>query len=251
MNPIEYIGPVPTKKRKKPVMGGWIILTLAGLFVTYFAWPAFADYIKKEQDSPTPDKLSVTLNELRSTSQYGDKLAAAALERTLADVVYDGSVYNNIGYPGGDIPSDRGISTDLVVRAYRSLNTDLQKLVHEDMRENFHLYPQLWNLRKTDTNIDHRRVQNIQRFFERHAAILENSRVTEDYSHGDIVVWRLPSGRPHIGIVVPGPGSHSAEKWVVHNHSSSPNGPEWNNELLNYTIIGHFRFQKSTIDTSE
>ena len=240
MIPIEYIGPVPKKKRKKPVMGGWVIMLLAGMFVSYFAWPAFADLVKKSNDVPTNTKVELAITELTASGKYGDRLAAAALDRTRLGEIYDGSVYNNIGYPNGDIAPDRGTSTDMVVRAYRQLGVDLQVLIHEDMRDHYHLYPQLWNQRQPDTNIDHRRVQNQQRFFERHGVKLENSRSTDDYSHGDIVVWSLPNGKPHIGIVVPGPGSHSNEVWVAHNNG---NGPEWSNDLLTYTITGHYRYQ--------
>ena len=243
MTPIEYIGPVPKKKRKTPALGGWVIMLLSGLFVTYFAWPTFADYIRKEQDRPTDDKVAQSIQSLAATDQYSDRLAAAALQRTQAGITYDGSVYNNIGYPGGDIPTDRGSSADLIIRSYRTLGVDLQQLVHEDMEKNLHHYPQLWAQKKTDTNIDHRRIPNLQRFFQRNATKLENSRSTTDYAHGDIVIWQLPSGRSHIGIVVPGPGSHSEEKWVVQNHSSNVDGPEWTNDILSYTITGHFRFQ--------
>lgn len=240
MTPIEYIGPVPQKKRKKPVMGGWVIMLLAAGFVSYFAWPAFADLVKSSNDVPTDPKVEGAISDLSNTGSYGDRLAAAALDRTRQGVIYDGSVYNNIGYPNGDISSDRGTSTDMVVRAYRQLGVDLQVLIHEDMKENFHQYPQLWNQRQTDTNIDHRRVQNQQRFFERHGVKLENTRSTTDYSNGDIVVWSLPDGRPHVGIVVPGPGSHSGEAWVAHNNG---NGTEWSNDLLTFTITGHYRYQ--------
>ncbi len=240
MNPIEYIGPVPEKKRKKPVLGGWVILLLAGVFVSYFAWPAFAELVKSSNDLPTDSKVEVAISELAASGDYGERLAAAALDRTRYGVVYDGSVYNNIGYPNGDIASDRGTSTDMVVRAYRQLGVDLQQLIHEDMKESYHEYPQLWNQRSPDTNIDHRRVQNQQRFFERHGVKLGNTRSTLDYSFGDIVVWSLPDGRPHIGVVVPGPGSHSGEVWVAHNIG---NGPEWTNDLLTYAIVGHYRYQ--------
>ena len=240
MTPIEYIGPVPKKKRKKPVMGGWIIMLLAACFVSYFAWPAFAEIVKSSEDLPTSTKVEKAISDLSLSGKYGDLLAAAALDRTRKNVIYDGSVYNNIGYPNGDISSDRGTSTDMVVRAYRQLGIDLQVEIHEDMRDNFHKYPQLWNQRHPDTNIDHRRVHNQQRFFERHGIILENSRSTTEYSNGDVVVWSMPDGRPHIGIVVPGPGSHSEEVWVVHNNR---NGTKWSNDLLTNTIIGHYRYQ--------
>ncbi len=240
MTPIEYIGSTPKKQRKKPIMGGWVIMLLAVGFVSYFAWPAFADIVKSEEDLPTNTKVERAISTLSKSGKYGDRIAAAALDRTRKGVIYDGSVYNNIGYPNGDISPDRGTSTDMVVRVYRELGIDLQVKIHEDMSEHFHKYPQLWNQRQPDTNIDHRRVHNQQRFFERHGVVLEKSRSTADYSYGDVVVWSLPDGKPHIGIVVPGPGSHAEEVWVVHNNR---NGTEWSNDLLSNSIIGHYRYQ--------
>ncbi len=81
MIPIEYIGPVPQKKRKKPVMGGWVIMLLAGIFVSYFAWPAFADLVKSSNDMPTDNKVEIAMSELSSSGKYSDRLAAAALDR--------------------------------------------------------------------------------------------------------------------------------------------------------------------------
>jgi len=243
MNPIEYIGPAPKKRRKKPIMGGWIIMLLSGLFVTYFAWPSFAKYLRNENDKPTSEQAQGTISSLKSTSQFGDKLAAAALERTQAGISYDDAVYNNMGYPNGDVPADRGNNADVIIRAYRSLDIDLQQLVHEDMKDNFYAYPQLWNSKQPDSNIDHRRVNNLQRFFERKGKKLEVSKEATDYKNGDIVIWRTPAGRSHIGIIAPGPGSHASEQWVVHSNSNSVDGPMWNDELFDYTVIGHLRYQ--------
>ena len=152
--------------------------------------------------------------------------------------------YYDLAYPGGDVPAHKGVCTDLVVRSYRSLGVDLQKLVHEDMSDHFRLYPQLWDRKGPDSNIDHRRVLNLQRFFSRFGKVLETSHSLDDYDIGDVVTWKLPygateQGGSHIGIVVPGPGARSNEKWVVHNIGS---GPEWENKLFDYEIVGHFRF---------
>ena len=94
------------------------------------------------------------------------KLVQAARVQTLSPVVYDGA-YVRIDYPIGDVPQDRGVCTDVVIRAYRSIGIDLQVLVHEDMRDNFRAYPALWGLSRPDRNIDHRRVPNLQKYFER------------------------------------------------------------------------------------
>jgi len=94
---------------------------------------------------------------------FYDKLSDAALELTKQEVVYDPG-YFVIDYPGGDIPEGRGVCTDVIIRAYRDLGIDLQKLVHEDMKANFSKYPQNWGLNYPDKNIDHRRVPNLMKF---------------------------------------------------------------------------------------
>lgn len=240
MTPIEYIGPIPQKKKRKPVLGGWVILLMAGLFVSYFAWPTFADYIKTQQDVASVDKAAVAIAHLQQSDKFGDQLAAAALERTQHSVSYDGAYYS-ISYPMGDIPEGRGVSADVIVRSFRAVGIDLQELVHEDMRDNFRFYPQLWGLKGTDTNIDHRRVPNLQRFFARNGQEIPVTRVVENYRNGDVVLWRLPDGTKHIGIIVPGPGSRFDEKWVVLNVGE---GVEWTDSLLDQEIVGHFRYGK-------
>ena len=96
-------------------------------------------------------------------------LVEAAIERTGKDIRYDPS-YFIIDYPGGDIPSDKGVCTDLVIRSYRKTGLDLQLEVHQDISANFSSYPTRWGHRATDTNIDHRRVPNLMCYFERQGA---------------------------------------------------------------------------------
>jgi len=217
-------------------------MLLCSAFVTYFAWPSFANYIRTASDVPDAEQVQNTVTKLKVSSKFGDKLAAAALNRTLLDVRYDDSLYNDLSYPNGDIPSDRGNNADLVIRTYREMNLDLQQLVHEDMRDNFYVYPKLWGLRKANSNIDHRRVNNLQRFFERKGKVIEVSSETDGYANGDVVIWRTPTGSSHIGIIVPGPGSLYDQPWVVHNNSQSIEGARWNDELFDHTIIAHIRY---------
>jgi uncharacterized protein len=131
---------------------------------------------------------------------FAKKLSVAAVELTKQNVVYDPS-YFSIPYPNGDVPADKGVCTDVVIRAYRKLNIDLQRLVHEDMKANFEKYPRRWGLRKTDRNIDHRRVPNLMTFFSQHGKVLTTSRNPADYKPGEIVTWDLSAGVPHIGLV--------------------------------------------------
>lgn len=164
-------------------------------------------------------------------------LVEAARARTTLRETYDGS-YRIIAYPMGDVPSDRGVCTDLIVRAYRALGMDLQVLVHEDMREHFELYPKLWGLRKPDRNIDHRRVPNLQRFLERAGARKPVTNVPEDYTAGDLVTWMLPGNLPHIGIVSDKKTSDGRRPKIIHNIGA---GPVEDDILFAYPITGHYR----------
>ncbi|WP_120497041.1 DUF1287 domain-containing protein [Kiloniella sp. EL199] len=169
----------------------------------------------------------------------GQSLAEAALERTTQNVIYDGSYYS-IAYPGGDVPANIGVCTDVVIRSYRALGIDLQKLVHEDMRANFASYPKIWGLKSTDRNIDHRRVPNLRVFFTRHGQSLPLSKDAADYLPGDLVTWNLnESGSlPHIGIIS-NQKSSSGVPLVVHNIGF---GPQLENMLFDYKMTGHYRY---------
>ena len=171
-------------------------------------------------------------------------LVAAALERTTHVVRYDGSYYA-IPYPDGDVPSNVGVCTDVVIRAYRSLGIDLQRLVHEDMSESFDLYPseRIWGLKRPDTNIDHRRVPNLQVFFKRHGKELPISDNAEAFLPGDVVTWVLPGNLPHIGIVTDKIDPLTKNRMVVHNIGS---GPKLEDMLFAYQITGHFRYVPKT-----
>lgn len=169
------------------------------------------------------------------------KLARVAFEQTKETISYDPSHFV-IDYPMGDVPADKGVCTDVVIRAYRQLNVDLQELVHEDMKNNFKLYPDLWNLKGPDTNIDHRRVPNLQVFFTRHGQSLEISKNGLDYLPGDLVTWDLTGkGKAHIGIVSAYLSSDLKRPLVIHNIGR---GPEINDALFKFEITGHYRYLK-------
>ena len=175
-----------------------------------------------------------------AAQDFAQNLAEAANERTHHSVRYDGS-YFSIDYPGGDVPADIGVCTDVVIRSYRALGVDLQVLVHEDMKAHFEVYPsnRIWGLNRTDRNIDHRRVPNLQVFFERHGESLPISKSADDYLPGDLVTWMLPGNLPHIGIVTNRPDKISGHPLIVHNIGA---GPESEDILFTYPITGHYRF---------
>lgn len=166
------------------------------------------------------------------------RLAEAALEQTKDRVVYDGS-YRRIGYPLGDVPAGIGVCTDVVIRAYRKLGVDLQKEVHEDMARAFDKYPKRWGRRRPDTNIDHRRVPNLETFFSRKGVRLPVSRRPEDYRTGELVTWTLPGNLPHIGIVSSRLAADGRTPLIIHNIGA---GPKLEDVLFSYAIAGHYRY---------
>ena len=169
------------------------------------------------------------------------RLAAAALSLIQQKVVYD-PTYFKIQYPNGDVPPGKGVCTDVIVRAYRNVGIDLQQLVHQDMKSNFNQYPRLWQLTRPDTNIDHRRVPNLMKFFSRHGSTLKTSKTVDDYKPGDVVVWSLGGSVTHIGVVVNKKSHDGLRPLIVHNIG---NGQELSDCLFNYPIIGHYRYPSS------
>lgn len=179
-------------------------------------------------------------SQLSFASSIDSDLVEAALERTKLNVSYDGR-YLSIPYPNGDVPASIGVCTDVVIRSYRAIGTDLQKLVHEDMAANFEAYPskRIWGLNSTDKNIDHRRVPNLQAFLSRQGEELAISDKAEDYKPGDLVTWMVSGNLPHIGIVTDKVSFFSGNPKIVHNIGS---GPQLEDMLFSYPITGHYRF---------
>ena len=174
-----------------------------------------------------------------ATLPFGLRLAAAAEERATHIVTYD-AAYLRIPYPMGDVPASQGVCSDEVVRAYRLLGIDLQRLVHEDMVRAFRVYPTKWGMAQPDANIDHRRVPNLAVFFARHGRSLTVSSDAGDYKPGDIVAWALADGRPHIGLVTEERTADGTRPLVLHNIGL---GPHIEDMLFVLKITGHFRYE--------
>ncbi len=190
------------------------------------------------------NKLLVTTILLLSQNCFGGSfeqdLITAAIDRTKQDVTYNGSYYS-IAYPNGDVPQNVGVCTDVIIRSYRAVGTDLQVLVHEDMSRNFDAYPskRIWGLTTTDKNIDHRRVPNLQVFLSRHGDVLPVSQTAKDYAAGDLVTWMLPGNLPHIGIVTDRISETTGNPLIIHNIGA---GPSLDDMLFTYKITGHYRY---------
>jgi len=197
---------------KEPLLTVLFKLFLAGLFVVLAViQPAFA--------------------------QSGQCLVDAARQQIGVTRLYN-SRYVALAYPGGDVPMDRGVCTDVIVRAYRQFGIDLQQLVHEDIRRHWSVYPKLWKLTRPDPSIDHRRVPNQAKFFARQGQVVPVSADSGAYLPGDLVTWRLPIGVPHIGIVSER-RSEAGTPLVIHNIGA---GTVEENILFSFTITGHYRY---------
>ncbi|MDP0492071.1 MAG: DUF1287 domain-containing protein [Verrucomicrobiota bacterium JB023] len=243
LQPIEYIGPAPKVKKQLHPAGGWLLLLFAVALGFFLARPMLP-FLQAQQSQPNATNLERAISDLNQQGGFSSRLAAAALQRTKNPINYSVE-YWNIDFPGGDIPADKGKAEDVIIRAYRSLGVDLQLLVNDDMKANFTRYPyHLWGLERPDPNIDHRRAANLQRFFGRNGETLPISNLASDYNFGDLVFWNLPEGTTHVGIVVPGPGELSEDKWIVHNNGS---GPRWEDELFAYQVLGHFRYAPAEV----
>jgi hypothetical protein len=164
-------------------------------------------------------------------------LVAAARAQVGVTLIYDPS-YQQIAYPMGDVPMERGVCSDVVIRAFRALGVDLQRELHQDMARHFAAYPKNWGLGRPDRNIDHRRVPNLAAWFERQGYALSVSQDAAAYQPGDIVTWILGGGQPHIGIVSRRRSEDGARPLVIHNIGW---GVQEEDALFEYRISGHFR----------
>lgn len=167
----------------------------------------------------------------------GNQLVNDARKQIGVTVSYDPS-YHQLDFPGGDVPETTGVCTDVVIRAYRQQQIDLQLLVNTDMKNHFSAYPNHWGLTRTDSNIDHRRVPNLETFLKRHGQTLSTTDKAS-FLPGDIVTWRLPENNlPHIGIVSDKISSDGTPL-IIHNIGR---GTKEENILFLFDINGHFRY---------
>lgn len=207
--------------------GAFALVRSARFRALLWAPVARRDYTPNAAAAPPSDKV-VALADLGR--------AAEAIARR--PTKYD-PAYVAIDYPGGDVAPDRGVCTDVVIRAFRAQGFDLQRAVHEDMTADFAAYPDLWGLQQPDANIDHRRVPNLMAWFERHGDVLPITTDGADYWPGDVVTWDLGAGWAHIGVVTtePAPGS---DRHLIAHHIGGP--PRVDDVLFEWPILGHYRY---------
>ena len=177
---------------------------------------------------------------LASVAVADFRLPELARRQIGVTVEYD-SAYVGLAYPGGDVPEERGVCTDVVIRALRLLDFDLQKEVHEDMKRNFAAYPKYWGLKRPDKNIDHRRVPNLQTFFKRRGWGLPVSRDAADYKPGELVTCLVGDSLPHI-MIVSDRRNEEGIPLVIHNIGV---GTEEEDCLFTFPLTGHYRVRLS------
>lgn len=216
---IEYIGPRP-QKPKKNFFGGWVILLIAVGMALFFGRPLLAS-LRSEQVVGTDAAANRMIDELKNSSSPANKLAVAALALTKDD------------QERAPVSS----SAELLTTTYgKALGLDIKELLHQDMSSAFSQYPQLWYERGPNKEIDATRVPNLQRFFHRSGEDFSAS----DVMVGDVIFWTLPDGNAHAAIIVPGPGLHANEKWIVH---FSQQRVLWENKLKDFSmVLGRYRF---------
>lgn len=181
----------------------------------------------------TPSAVSAPISSNKQPEKSSPPLVQSARNQIGKTVRYD-PAYTALAYPMGDVPLEKGVCTDVVIRALREQNMDLQQLVHEDMKRHFSAYPNRWGLKRPDTNIDHRRVPNLITFFTRQGWAVKGQ---GDFQAGDIVTWELNGNRlPHIGIV--SDKKIGDTPLIIHNIGA---GTQEEDVLHKHKMTGHFR----------
>lgn len=201
--------------------------------------PQWGQVIRAYATSPVAPTAIDESQSFAPADGWAKKLIAAAETQIGRTLSYDPN-YTQIAYPGGDVPIERGVCTDVIIRAYRDgLGVDLQRLVHEDMAANFSKYPRKWGLAKPDSNIDHRRVPNLQTFFARQKASVPLSLDGSAFLPGDVVTMNLPGNLTHIALVTNRPTTDGQRPLCVHNIGA---GARLEDTLFAFELTGHYRF---------
>jgi len=220
----------------KKVLYGTPLIALAFVFACQTNLTTIAQQdptgISRSSTIEKPKLAEIKSPEIRSILESANKQIKTTTSYT--------QKYYSISYPNGDVPKATGACTDVVIRSYRAAGIDLQKEVHEDMRANFSKYPKKWGLKRPDTNIDHRRVPNLQRYFDRKGKSLSLSENGADYKPGDVVSWDLNGkGLTHIGVISNIWNTAKKRYLVIHNIGG---GTELEDVLFEWKMTGHYRY---------
>jgi uncharacterized protein len=208
------------------------LLVLGSLSLAITLWAYQSGNLPPYLSSPLPPEV------LPVSSPQIQKLLDNAKQQTEKTNSYD-PAYVAIPYPNGDVAIETGVCTDVVIRGFRAAGVDLQQVVHEDMVKHFSQYPQEWGLTGPDPNIDHRRVPNLMRYFDRQGKSLPVTRNTANYQPGDVVVWDLGGGNWHMGLVSNVKSRLTGRSLIIHNVGE---GARQQDVLFAWPILGHHRY---------
>jgi hypothetical protein len=222
-------------RREKLFLLSLVVLVLSFAFGCYPNSVSLSKPVKYNQTKDTNPWKKRDLP--RNAHPVLQKVINDGIEQTKLTNIYDPN-YTEIPYPNGDVPIEKGVCTDVVIRAFRKGGVDLQKEVHEDMAKNFSVYPKIWGLSKPDTNIDHRRVPNLQTFFKRKGKSLPATINAEEYLPGDVITWEV-AGLPHIGLVTNLWSEQTGRYIIVHNIGA---GVRLEDRLFDWEVTGHYRY---------
>jgi uncharacterized protein len=211
---------------RQTIFGGLALVSI-GLCLSYGA-KNFSQIAKITNPAPTIVPIK---------SPKIQKIVANAIEQTKITHSYD-PAYIKLAYPGGDVPLSTGVCTDVVIRAFRAINIDLQKEVHQDMQRNFAAYPRNWGAKNPDPNIDHRRVPNLMVWLQRKGKALPVTNNPQDYQPGDIVTWDFGGGQQHIGIVTN--IRATPDRFAIVDNAGW--GTKVEDMLFVWKQIGHYRY---------
>jgi uncharacterized protein len=227
----KYLASAALKESAIPILS----LLLLALFVSNCE-----RQIARTRQPLKPPEEETELRALPANSSPKLKLVIdGAIDQVGKTTSYDPS-YQSLDYPNGDVPIETGVCSDVIIRAFRNANIDLQKDVHEDMKNNFSAYPTKWGMSGPDANIDHRRVPNLQTYFERKGKSVSVSENSETYLPGDIVSWDLGGGATHIGMVTNLWYKPTQRYLVVHNIGCC--GTHIDDSLFAWKVTGHYRY---------
>lgn len=145
--------------------------------------------------------------------------------------------YEAIEYPNGDVPRERGVCTDVLIRALRDARgIDLQPLIYNDMKWHRWAYPLKSVFQSVDSSIVHRRVLNMECYSRRRGwTVLSNA--VADFLPGDIVTCRVSGTLPHVMIVSDRCDTNGVPL-VIHNIGR---GTKEDSYLFANVVEGHFR----------
>ena len=171
-----------------------------------------------------------------SERNAGADIVAAARSQIGVTVKY-APAYEIIKCPNGDVPRERGVCTDVLIRALRDARgVDLQTLIYQDMKWHRWAYPLKSIVQAVDPNIVHRRVLNMECYFRRHGWTVASNAIG-DFLPGDIVTCRVSGKLPHV-MIVSDQSDTNGVPFVIHNIGC---GTKEDAYLLNNQIEGHFR----------